>query len=133
MSQNVAITRNAVVFRLGTPTVIEGSLNDPREREENGFHFNEKWLYEHLVDDPSGAEERFIYWHRYDFVGTMVRNNSSESWRPDTSLVNELNGQTGRSYLFSNPHNPSVPPATKYRPVSEFKGPPDLGGHREEI
>ena len=30
---------------------------------------------------------RTVYWMRYDFRGTAVRNNDAEPWRPDTALV----------------------------------------------
>ena len=54
------LTHNAARERWGTPDEWEGSVNDPRTREENGVRFNEKWVY--LLDDGS---KRLIYWHRY--------------------------------------------------------------------
>src|SRR6266404_6270133 len=47
--------RNAIVAILGTPDRTEGSLDDPREREEDGLLFNEKWIYTDLHRDPGGA------------------------------------------------------------------------------
>ena len=82
------ILRNAVVKFFGTPDVSEGSVNEPREREEHGFHFNERWIYRHPRRDPSDATERIIYWHRYDYVGSMVRTNGE--WRRDDSLPQAL-------------------------------------------
>ena len=79
--------RNAIVAILGTPDRTEGSLDDPREREEDGVLFNEKWIYTHLHRDPAGAAMRTIYWMRYDFRGTAVRNSDAEPWRADTALV----------------------------------------------
>src|SRR5208282_978095 len=73
--------RNAIVAILGTPDRTEGSLDDPREREEDGVRFNEKWIYTHLHRDPAGAAMRTVYWMRYDFRGTAVRNSDTEAWR----------------------------------------------------
>ena len=39
------IRRNMIVQRWGTPAATVGSVNEPRERSENGVAFNEKWLY----------------------------------------------------------------------------------------
>ena len=44
----------------------QGSVNEPREREEHGMAFNEKWTYRAPRRDPAGAVERIIYWHLYD-------------------------------------------------------------------
>jgi hypothetical protein len=123
-------TRNMVVARLGTPDRTNGSLNDPREVEENGFRFNEKWTYLHLSDDPAGVPMRIIYWQRYDFVGTVVRSSEKESWRVDTKLAEALAAEESSRLPPLDPsHNPPITPTAEYRPVSEFKGKPDLGGH----
>ncbi|MGH7918020.1 MAG: hypothetical protein ACREQE_11165, partial [Candidatus Binataceae bacterium] len=66
------LRRNAVVVLLGTPDRTEGSLNSPIELEEHGIGYNEKWIYQHLRDDPAGVPMRLVYWHRYDFKGTLV-------------------------------------------------------------
>ena len=81
------LTRNAVVAFLGTPDRTEGTLNDPVEREEHEIKFNEKWIYENLTSDPARVPMRIVYWHRYDFMGTMVRANAAEEWRHDTTLA----------------------------------------------
>jgi len=82
------IQRNVVVKYFGTPDVAEGSVNEPREREEHGFHFNERWVYRHPLGDPADAAERIIYWHRYDYMGSMVRKNGA--WQRDDGLRQAL-------------------------------------------
>ena len=119
-----------VVARLGTPDRTNGSLNDPRESEENGFRFNEKWTYLHLSDDPADVPMRIIYWQRYDFLGTVVRSSENESWRVDTKLAEALAAEeSSRLPSLDASHNPPITPTAEYHPVSEFKGKPDLGGH----
>ena len=81
-----AIHRNAVVKYFGTPNVTEGSVNEPREREEHGLRFNEKWIYRHPLRDPAGAAERIIYWRRYDYVGSLVRTTSEGELEGDDRL-----------------------------------------------
>jgi len=78
-----AIPRNLVVKQFGTPDVTEGSVNEPRLREEHGFRFNEKWLYRRPPNDPAGAVERAIYWQRYDYVGSAVRKTKDGDWEND--------------------------------------------------
>ncbi len=143
-------TRNMVVWLLSTPDRTEGSVNDPRERQEHGLRFNEKWLYEELADDPGGASARIIYWNRYDFAGTVVRIGRDGLWRVDNELEKALRGdrlrshptdrrspaelelgrseRDGRLYRVRN-SNLEVVPSNEYRPVSEFESEPDLGGH----
>ena len=53
----------------GEPDASEGSVNDPRTREENGVRYNEKWIY--LL--PEG-ERRIVYWHRYNCRGVRVED-----------------------------------------------------------
>jgi hypothetical protein len=125
------VARNSVVALLGTPDHYEGSLNDPVEREEFGVHYNEKWTYQHLVNDPSGASQRAIYWHRYDFIATMVRSDDSSEWRADTSLIeagkdaaNRLSKITDRHQAYSN--------SGRYRQVSTVRDARDLGGYVQE-
>ncbi|GIW45371.1 MAG: hypothetical protein KatS3mg077_2653 [Candidatus Binatia bacterium] len=84
------IRRNEVVKFLGTPDATEGSVNEPREREENGFRFNERWLYKRPRNDPARAYERVVYWHRYDFVGTAIRRSPDSPWEVDASLAEAL-------------------------------------------
>jgi hypothetical protein len=50
----------------GEPDEQQGSVNDPRTREEHGIRFNERWVYRL----PDGAQ-RLVYWHRYDWRGTL--------------------------------------------------------------
>ena len=120
--------RNAIVAILGTPDRTEGSLDDPREREEDGVLFNEKWIYMDLHRDPAGAAMRTVYWMRYDFRGTAVRNRDAEPWRPDTSLVDVAAKREARLPPLDPSRNPPLAPSTEYRPVSEFTGESPLGG-----
>ena len=84
------ILRNTVVKHFGTPDVTDGSLNEPREREENGFKFNERWLYKHPRHDPAKAAERILYWMRYDYVGSMIRTAAGGAWQRDDALPERL-------------------------------------------
>ena len=84
------VLRNAVVKFFGTPAGTEGSVNEPREREEHGLRFNEKWIYRQPRHDPVNAFERAIYWRRYDYVGSMIRKTSDSPWQSDDSLVDAL-------------------------------------------
>lgn len=84
------IHRNVVVKYFGTPTVTEGSVNEPREREEYGMRFNEKWIYRHPLRDPADAVERIIYWDRYDYVGSMIRKTKDDPLEQDERLVGIL-------------------------------------------
>ena len=124
--------RNAIVAILGTPDRTEGSLDDPREREEDGVRFNEKWIYTHLRRDPAGAAMRTVYWMRYDFRGTAVRNNEAEPWRPDTALVEAAAKRDDRLPPLDPSRNPQLAPSTRYRPVSDFTGVSELGGETQE-
>ena len=82
--------RNAIVAILGTPDRTEGSLDDPREREEDGVLFNEKWIYMDLHRDPAGAAMRTVYWMRYDFRGTAVRNSDCDEIQHQRGQYNEF-------------------------------------------
>jgi hypothetical protein len=84
------IHRNIVVKYFGQPDLTEGSVNEPREREEHGMHFNEKWTYRHPARDPAGAIERIIYWHRYDYVGSVMRTTPDGEWQNDETLPQAL-------------------------------------------
>jgi hypothetical protein len=123
------ITRNAIVAVLGTPDETHGSLNDPVEHEEHGISFNEKWVYRHLRDDPSGSPMRTIYWHRYDFTGTLVRDSADAEWRSDSSLI-ELSNSDGRLATVRADHEPQSG-NPNYRPASEVRDAFDLGGYIE--
>lgn len=64
----MSLDRASVWKLLGAPTDQEGSVNDPRLREEHGARWNEKWIYR-------GADgrtvERVVLWNRYDLVGAF--------------------------------------------------------------
>lgn len=62
------VVRNRVVQDWGTPHATIGSVNEPRELEEHGHRFNEKWIYRLAATRPEQPVERVIYWLRYDFV-----------------------------------------------------------------
>ena len=122
------VTRNTVVAMLGTPDRTAGSLNSPVELEEFGTLYNEKWTYEHLVSDPAGVPQRAIYWHRYDFVATMIRGGANEEWRPDTKLAAAGAAENDRLAPIENRHEP-IKPSGLYAPASEVKDATDLGGY----
>ncbi len=67
-----SIRRNLIVRRWGTPQRTIGSVNEPREHEEHGVVFNEKWVYRLPRVEPNDPGERIVYWHRYDFVGSFL-------------------------------------------------------------
>ena len=60
--------RGSVWRHFGAPTDQEGSVNDPRSREEHGVVWNEKWIYRG-ADGKSPA--RVVLWNRYDLVGVF--------------------------------------------------------------
>ena len=84
------IHRNVVVKFFGQPHATEGSVNEPREREEYGLKFNEKWTYNQPPDDPGEVAERVIYWRRYDYVGSVVRKTEGSDWVRDDGLPQAL-------------------------------------------
>jgi len=84
------IQRNLVVKFFGTPDATEGSVNEPREREEHGRRFNERWVYHHPRHAPAGAVERTIYWRRYDYIGSMIRRQPGGEWEQDDTLLAAL-------------------------------------------
>ncbi|MFQ5666870.1 MAG: hypothetical protein ACE5I7_10615 [Candidatus Binatia bacterium] len=85
-----AVCRNAIVQFFGQPDLTEGSVNDPRERNEHGMQFNERWTYRHPLRDPAGAVERIIYWHRYDYVGSVIQRQTDGPWEKDETLPGVL-------------------------------------------
>jgi len=125
------VTRNSVVSLLGTPHAVEGSLNDPVEREEFGVQYNEKWSYQELGNDPAGVSDRIIFWHRYDFVATMVRTNDQEEWRSDRKLVEAANAAQLRLSTVDDQHR-AYPGNGRYRPVSRPEDWRDLGGYVQD-
>jgi hypothetical protein len=61
--------------RFGAPTDQEGSVNDPRTREEHGVAWNEKWIYR---GEDGRSIERVVLWNRYDLVGVFrIRSDGS--------------------------------------------------------
>jgi hypothetical protein len=125
------VTRNSVVSLLGTPHAVEGSLNDPVEREEFGIRYNEKWTYEDLGKDPAGFPHRVIYWHRYDFIATMARASDNEEWRPDTKLIEAARAVNARLRMVDD-HHPAYPVNGRYRQVSQLGDARDLGGYVQD-
>ena len=63
----MSLDRGQVWKRFGAPTDQQGSVNDPRTREEFGAIWNEKWLYR----GGDEAVERVVLWNRYDLVGVF--------------------------------------------------------------
>jgi hypothetical protein len=59
-------THHAARERYGLPDAVEGSVNDPRTREDHGVRWNEKWIY-----FLPGREKRLVFWHRYRCQGVM--------------------------------------------------------------
>jgi hypothetical protein len=90
------IRRNLIVQRWGTPQVTIGSLNEPRERAENGVTFNEKWVYRVPGHGTEAAHDRIIYWLRYDFVASFVVEPDGRIVRADPRTL--LAGLRDRLY-----------------------------------
>jgi hypothetical protein len=63
---------------LGAPNDQQGSVNDPRTRQEHGVLWNEKWVYR------DGLEViRVVLWNRYDLVGVFrIRPDGSAEAEP---------------------------------------------------
>ena len=64
----MSLDRGRVWKLFGAPTDQEGSVNDPRSREEHGVRWNEKWIYR---GEDGESIERLVLWHRYDLVGVF--------------------------------------------------------------
>ncbi len=64
----MSLPRGRVWELLGAPTDQEGSVNDPRTREEHGVRWNEKWIYR---GEDGETVERVVLWNRYDLVGVF--------------------------------------------------------------
>ena len=86
LSPLMIIRRNMAVQRWGTPHLTMGSVNEPREREEHGLRFNEKWIYR-APHEPSRPRERVIYWLRYDFVASYLIDREGRVQREDPRVV----------------------------------------------
>ena len=67
--------RGEVWERLGPPAEQQGSVNDPRTREEYGVKWNEKWIY---LGEDGKSVQRVVLWIRYDLMGIFrVRPDGS--------------------------------------------------------
>ncbi len=67
--------RGEVWERLGPPVEQQGSVNDPRTREEYGVKWNEKWIY---LGEDGKSVQRVVLWNRYDLMGIFrVRPDGS--------------------------------------------------------
>ncbi len=71
-----SLTHHEARERFGLPDHTEGSVNDPRTREEHGIRWNEKWIYR-LPD----GEKRLIYWHRYRCQGVVRESATGSAYR----------------------------------------------------
>ena len=63
------LTHHLARQRWGLADAREGSVNEPRTREEHGIRFNEKWIY--FLHDGG---RRLVYWHRYEFRGALLES-----------------------------------------------------------
>jgi hypothetical protein len=70
--------RGKVWKQLGAPDDQQGSVNDPRTREEHGVRWNEKWIY---LGEDGESIERVVLWNRYDLVGVfrLQSNGTAEA------------------------------------------------------
>jgi len=71
-----SLTHRSARDQYGEPDAWEGSVNDPRTREEHGIRFNEKWVY-----FLEGGSKRLVYWHRYGFRGMVIESPTGEVTR----------------------------------------------------
>jgi hypothetical protein len=104
-----AVQRNQLVRLFGTPDATQGSVNEPRESTENGFRFNEKWIYKHPLNDPAGAAERIIYWRRYDYLGSMIRRAKQDDWQVDNSLPHAIERHSGEDGIAKSEQRVAAP------------------------
>ena len=76
----MSLDRGRVWQLLGAPTDQEGSVNDPRLRDEFGVRWNEKWIYR---GEDGRSIERVVLWNRYDLVGAFrLRHDGSAEPEP---------------------------------------------------
>ena len=68
-------TRGDVWKELGAPAEQVGSVNEPRTTRENGFDWNEKWVYL----DGQGEPLQVVLWNRYDLVA-VLRVSEDGAW-----------------------------------------------------
>ena len=64
----MSLDRGEAWKRFGAPTDQEGSVNDPRTRDEHGVTWNEKWIYR---GGDGVSVRRIVLWNRYDLVGAF--------------------------------------------------------------
>ena len=96
MTASHRIVRNVVVQAWGTPAVTVGSVNEPRDMEELGVRFNEKWIYRLGSRQPEKPAERVIYWLRYDLVACHLVFPSGKRVAEDLAAV--LAGRRDRRF-----------------------------------
>jgi hypothetical protein len=85
--------RNDVVRLFGTPSETIGSVNEPRQQHEAGFHYNERWIYDRPKNEPSRPKARVIYWQRYDFVASeRIERDGHRVPESDSELLARLDG-----------------------------------------
>ena len=92
----MSISRNQIVQLWGTPTSTGGSVNEPRESEEHGHRFNEKWVYRLPTAHADGPAERIVYWLRYDFVASLLVTKSGLAHEEDLTQI--AGGKRDRRY-----------------------------------
>ncbi len=81
------VARNQIVQLWGTPNTTVGSVNEPREMEEHGHRFNEKWIYRLSPKSAGEPAERVIYWMRYDFVAAHLLSEGGVSRQENLAPV----------------------------------------------
>lgn len=80
-------SRNQIVQVWGTPQATFGSVNEPRESEEHGYRFNEKWVYRLVATAEDTPMERVVYWLRYDFVASLLVGKNGSAREEDVTRV----------------------------------------------
>lgn len=80
-------SRNQIVQVWGTPNATFGSVNEPRESEEHGYRFNEKWIYRLVATAEDEPVERVVYWLRYDFVAALLIGKNGSAREEDIRRV----------------------------------------------
>jgi hypothetical protein len=91
-----SISRNQIVQVWGTPNATVGSVNEPREQQEHGHRFNEKWIYRIVAANAEETSERVIYWLRYDFVASCVVSKNGNVREEDLTAI--VGGARDRRY-----------------------------------
>jgi len=87
------LRRNDVVRLFGTPSETIGSVNEPRQKHEAGFQYNERWIYDRPKNEPSRPKARVIYWQRYDFVASeRIERDGHRVPESDSELLARLDG-----------------------------------------